>query len=333
MPSGDLPQVPRKTDTVGFLLAPRFSLLAYVCAVETLRVANRLAERELYRWRTISLDGAAISASNDTTVAADYSLRDRADYARVLVCTGFEPGALYDRRVARWLKARDRAGVPLGAIDTGSFVLAHAGLLDGYRACAHWESLESLRSQFPGVLVEAGLYTADRGRHTCAGGTASLDLMLQLVRTQHGHRLATAVAEQLLHARLRNAWEPQRMGTQERQGLNDPTLIRTIEYMESHLEEPADITRLCRAVGATRRRLERQFKRQLNASPQRYYLHLRLQRARTLLQYTRLSVVDVAVATGFNSAAQFCRSYKGWARCTPTGDRQRAREQIQPALS
>ena len=326
------PHVSRKIDTLGFLLAHRFSLLAYVCAIEPLRVANRLAQRELYRWRSISSEGQPVTASNGTAVAVDHSLRDRADYRRVLVCAGFEPEALYDRRVGRWLKARERAGSVLGAIDTGSFVLAHAGLLDGYRACTHWESLESLRSQFPGVLVEAGLFVSDRARHTCAGGTAALDMMLHLVRAQHGHRLAAAVAEQLLHARLRDGSEPQRMGAQDRQALTDPCLIRAIEFMEGHLEEPAGITQLCRVVGGTRRRLEREFKRQLNASPQRYYLDLRLQRARTLLQYTRLSVLDVAVATGFNSASQFCRSYKNWAGCTPTEDRDRVRQGIQPTL-
>jgi len=320
-------------DTLGFLLAPRFSLLAFVCAVEPLRVANRLAQRELYRWETISVDGAPVMASNRMAVVADQSIRDRSAYAKVMVCAGFEPEALYDASVTKWLRARDRAGTPIGAIDTGSFILAYAGLLDGYRACTHWESLESLQSQFPSVITDPGLFVVDRLRYTCAGGTAALDMMLHVVSVQHGHRLAAAVAEQFIHARMREPKEHQRMDPRERQGLSDPSLVRIIELMESRLEEPASIQDLCSTVRISRRQLEREFQRQLNISPQRYYLNLRLQRARTLLQYTKLSIVEVAVATGFRSSAQFCRSYKLWAAVTPTKDRHDIHQGIEPALS
>ncbi|HEY2682442.1 MAG TPA: GlxA family transcriptional regulator [Steroidobacteraceae bacterium] len=323
----------RSPDTIGFLLAPRFSLMAFVCAVEPLRVANRLSQRELYRWETISLDGAPVVASNQMTVVADHSLRDRSSFAKVMVCAGFEPETLYDPAIAKWLRARDRAGTPLGAIDTGSFVLAYAGLLDGHRACTHWESLESLQSQFPSVTTEPGLFVVDRQRYTCAGGTAALDMMLHVVSMQHGHRLAAAVAEQFIHARMREAKEHQRMEPRERQGLNDPSLVKAIELMESRLEEPASIEQLCAAVKVSRRRLEREFQRQLKISPQRYYLDLRLQRARTLLQYTKLSVLEVGVATGFRSGAQFCRAYKSWAGVTPSRERQRIHQGIAPSLS
>jgi transcriptional regulator GlxA family with amidase domain len=320
-------------DTLGFLLAPRFSLLAFVCAVEPLRVANRLAQRELYRWKTISIDGAPVMASNRMAVVADQSIRETNAYAKVLVCAGFEPETLYDASVVRWLRARDRAGTPVGAIDTGSFILAYAGLLDGYRACTHWESLESLQSQFPSVIIDPGLFVVDRLRYTCAGGTAALDMMLHLISVQHGHRLAAAVAEQFIHARMREPKEHQRMEPRERQGLSDPSLVRIIELMEARLEEPTSIQTLCATVHISRRQLEREFQRQLNISPQRYYLNLRLQRARTLLQYTKLSVVEVAVATGFHSSAQFCRSYKSWSGVTPTSDRHDIHQGIEPALS
>jgi transcriptional regulator GlxA family with amidase domain len=323
----------RAPETIGFLLAPRFSLFAFVCAVEPLRVANRLARRELYRWETVSSDGAPVMASNRMAVVADQSVRDRSRYSKVIVCAGFEPEALYDARISRWLKAHDRAGTPLGAIDTGSFILAYAGLLDGYRTCTHWESLDSLQSQFPSLIADAGLFVVDRSRYTCAGGTAALDMMLHFVSAQHGHRLAAAVAEQFIYARMRESKEHQRMGPRERQGLSDPSLVKVIETMEARLEDPASIQELCGLVRISRRRLEREFRRQLKVTPQRYYLNLRLQRARTQLHYTKLSVVEIAVATGFNSSAQFCRSYKAWAGRTPTEDRSFIHQGIEPALS
>ena len=323
----------RGPETVGFVLAPRFSMLAFACAVEPLRVANRLAQCDLYRWETISLAGEPVIASNGMSVAADRSTRERVDYARVAVCAGFEPEALYDIRIAKWLRNFDRTGVPLGAIDTGSFVLAYAGLLNNYRATTHWESLESLRSQFPKICIVPELFVVDRSRFTCAGGTAALDMMLHVVGLQHGHRLAAAVAEQFIHTRMRESREHQRMGTRERQGIHDSWLVKAIELMEGNLEEPLSMPHLCAAAGVSQRRCERGFQLQMRLSPRRYYLNLRLQRARALLQYTNLAVVDSAVACGFRSVAQFSRAYKAWAGVAPSADRRRMHQGIPPALS
>ncbi len=320
-------------ETLGFVLAPRFSLLAFVCAVEPLRVANRLAQRELYRWETISLDGQPVVASNGMSILAERSLRETVDYTLILVCAGFGPEALYDGRLVKWLRTRDRAGVPLGAIDTGSFVLAHAGLLNDRRATTHWESLECFRSQFPHVTVAPGLFVVDRSRFTCAGGTAALDMMLHVVRLRHGHRLAAAVAEQFIHTRMRESIEHQRMGARERQGINDSWLVKIIELMEGNLEEPLSIGQLCHAAGVSQRRCERAFRLQLQMSPRRYYLDLRLQRARSFLQYTNLPVCEAAIACGFRGMPHFTRSYKAWAGKPPTVDRQLMHHGIAPALT
>jgi AraC family transcriptional regulator, carnitine catabolism transcriptional activator len=322
-----------KPETIGLLLAPRFSMLAFTCAVEPLRVANRLAQCELYQWQTISLEGRPVVASNHMSVVADRSIRERVDYARVAVCAGFEPESLYDERVASWLRNLARAGVALGAIDTGSFVLAHAGLLEGYRAATHWESLEGLRSQYPKVAITPDLFVVDRGRFTCAGGTAALDMMLHVVRLSHGHRLAAAVAEQFIYTRVREPREHQRMGTGERQALNVAWLAKIVEMMEANLEEPLPLRDLCAAAGVAPRRCERGFKRQLRMSARRYYLNLRLQRARTFLQYTNLPVLDAAVACGFRNVAHFSRAYKLWAGVPPSADRQRMHQGVRPILS
>ncbi len=342
----DNPQPPRRDDrpiltagpvhgpeTVGFVLAPRFSLLAFVCAVEPLRVANRLAQRELYRWETISLDGEPVVASNGMSVLADCTLSDRVAYTLILICAGFDPESLYDPRLVKWLRGRDRAGVPLGAIDTGSFVLAYGGLLNDRRATTHWESLECFRSQFPKVTAVPGLFVVDRSRFTCAGGTAALDMMLHVVRLRHGHRLAAAVAEQFIHTRMREPKEHQRMRARERQGISDPWLVKIIELMEANLEEPLSIRELCQAAKISQRRCERAFRLQLQMSPRRYYLDLRLQRARSFLQYTNLTVFDTAVACGFRGMPHFSRSYKAWAGKTPTIDRQLMHRGISPALT
>jgi AraC family carnitine catabolism transcriptional activator len=295
-------------------------------------VANRLGGRELYRWEIVSHDGGPVAASNNLALVADRAVDQAGTYDSVVACASFEPEAGYDRQIGEWLKRLDRSGVALGAIDTGSFFLAWAGLLDGYRATTHWESLDSFAEQFPRIEVGSGLFIIDRSRFTCAGGTAALDMMLHLIRLRHGHQLAAAVSEQFIHAAIREPQESQRMDPSRRQGVIRPGLGRAIEMMENHLEELVGLDELCDAAELSRRQLERLFQRHFRVSPQRYYLDLRLQRARALLRYTDLSVVEIAVACGFGSAAHFSRSYRAWAGNPPTADRPRMAAQIVPSL-
>jgi AraC family carnitine catabolism transcriptional activator len=318
--------------TLGFLLLPQYSMMAFVSAVEPLRVANRLSGRELYRWDIVSRDGGPVTASNGMALLAARTIDEAPLYPLVVICAGFEPDRHYDRRLKSWLLRLNGAGADLGAMDTGSFLLAKAGLLDGYRATTHWESLDSFREAFPKVESENALFVIDRNRLTCAGGTAALDMMLHLISLQHGHRLAAAVSEQFIHARIREPQDRQRMEPRVRQGISHSGLARSIALMESNLEEPLNAERLADAAGLSLRQLERLFHRHFNMTPRRYYLDLRLQRARALLQYTDMPVVEIAVACGFGSAAHFSRSYHAWTGKAPSGERRRVEAGIMPAL-
>ncbi len=319
-------------EMIGFLLVPKFSMMSFVSALEPLRVANRLAQRRLYAWDIISRDGAPVTASNDLSLLANRSVGESLGYDRLVVAASFEPEAGYDAATALWLKRLDRAGAALGAIDTGSFLLAWSGLLAGYRATTHWECLHGFAEQFPKVDVGAGLFIIDRARFTCAGGTAALDMMLHLIRLRHGHQLAAAVSEQFIHAKIREPQERQRMAPQAREGLTRPGLARALEVMETHLEETIGIDALSEAAGVSRRQLERQFQRHFRVSPQRYYLDLRLQRAQVLLKYTDLPVLEIAVACGFGAAAHFSRAYRAWAGHPPVAERDGKQRRVLPAL-
>ena len=325
-PTIDAPQ------RLGFLLVPQFSMLAFVSAIEPLRVANRLAGRDLYRWDIVSRDGQSIAASNGMSLVADRSIADASGYPLAVICAGFDPEQYYDRRLKNWLQRLNSENADLGAMDTGSFLLARAGLLDGYRATTHWESLDSFRETFPKVEAENALFIMDRNRLTCAGGTAALDMMLHLISLQHGHRLAAAVSEQFIHAQIRDPRDRQRMEPRIRQGITHSGLARVIALMESNLEDPLGSEALAAAAGMSLRQLERVFDRHFGMSPRRYYLDLRLQRARALLQYTDLPVVEIAVACGFGSAAHFSRSYRAWADKAPSTERRRVEAGIMPAM-
>lgn len=318
--------------TIGFLLMPLFSMMAFVSAVEPLRAANRMAGRELYRWEVLSRDGKPVTASNNMSLAADHSILKHPAYPMVVICASFDPLRHFDAQLKQWLQKMNSSAIEIGAMDTGAFLLARAGLLDGYRTTTHWESLDSFREAFPRVEVENALYVIDRNRWSCAGGTAALDLMLHMIRRRHGHRLAAAVSEQFIHPEIRRPEDRQRMEPKERQGISHAGLARVIMLMESRLEEPVASAALAKAAGMSLRQLERLFDRSFGMSPRRYYLDLRLQRARSMLQYTDMSIVEVAVACGFGSAAHFSRSYHGWAGKPPSAERRRPSLGIMPTL-
>jgi transcriptional regulator GlxA family with amidase domain len=307
-------------------------MMAFVSSVEPLRVANRLADKELYRWKVISRDGTPVMASNKMTLVADQSIKSTQKYAKAIICAGFEPETFYGNAIGKWLKSLDHAGTAIGSIDTGSFFLAWAGLLDGYRATTHWESLDSFTEQFSKVAAEPGLFVIDRSRFTCAGGTAALDMMLYFIRSKHGHRLAAAVSEQFIHAAIREPKDRQRMEANVRQGVTHSGVVRALSLMESHLEDLLGVEDLCAEAGMSRRQLERMFHKYFTVTPSRYYLDLRLQRARALLQYSDLPIVEIAVACGFGSAAHFSRTYHSWTGKSPTAERQAKSANVTPSL-
>ncbi len=307
--------------TFGFLLLPEFSMLAFTSAVEPLRSANRLSGRSLYAWRLISRDGGAVASSGGIQVLAPTAFDRVERLPNLLVVTGLNAHLFDDGAIMAWLRRLERQGCRLGALTTGSYVLARAGLLDGYRCTIHWENLAGFREAYPALEVTAEVYEIDRNRMTCSGGTAALDLMLSLIARDHGRDLATAVAEQFIHERIRDQREPQRMALRNRLGITQPRLLKAIGLMEENLEEPLPRARLARRAGVSSRQLERLFGKYLQQTPTRYYLELRLTRARSLLGQTAMSVLEVALACGFVSASHFSKSYRDFFDKTPREER------------
>ncbi|MEB0092853.1 GlxA family transcriptional regulator [Pseudomonas sp. CCI1.2] len=305
-----------------FLLMPGFSIMGFVSAVEPLRVANRFGG-ELYRWHVLSIDGGAVIASNGMSVNADAALEPLKKGATLWVVAGFEPLQCCTPALEHWLRRLDHDGVSLGAIDTGSFVLAQAGLLDGHRLTLHWEALDAFKESYPQLVVTQELFEVDRRRITSAGGTASIDMMLDLIGQAHGPELAIKVSEQFVLGRIRPRKDHQRMQIATRFGVNNKKLVQVIGEMETHTEPPLSTLQLAEGIQVTRRQLERLFRLHLNDTPSNFYLGLRLEKARQLLRQTNMSVLEISIACGFESPSYFTRSYKGrFVRC-PREDRQR----------
>jgi transcriptional regulator GlxA family with amidase domain len=311
----------QKPIRVGFLLTPGYSLIAFASAIDPLRMANRLTGKELYQWITYTVDGERVIASNGVEVTPDAALSESASLNTLFVCAGVDPENACDRNTLSWLRKLGQQRMNFGALCTGSHVLARAGLLDGYRCTIHWENIASMREAFPRVVVSYELFEIDRDRFTSAGGTAPLDMMLNLVTRQIGTDTATAISESFACERIRGRHDRQRIPLQLRLGTSQPKLIETVSIMESNIEEPISLDELARHVGVSRRQLERLFQKHLHCVPTRYYLELRLARARQLLLQTSISIVDVAFACGFVSAPHFSKCYRDYYGIPPREER------------
>lgn len=179
-----------------------------------------------------------------------------------------------------------------------------------------------MHDEFPELIVSSELFELDRERYTCSGGTAPLDMMLTLVDRDHGTELATSISEQFICERIRDSKDRQRIPLRQRFGASQPKLVEAVELMESNIEEPMSLDELARHVGISRRQMERIFQKHLNCVPTRYYLELRLRRARELLLRTPKSIVDVAFSCGFVSAPHFSKCYRDFFGKPPREERQ-----------
>jgi transcriptional regulator GlxA family with amidase domain len=306
---------------VGFLLVPEFSLLSYACAIEPLRAANRLSERTLYTWRHISVDGAPVAASNGVEIRPDHALDDISSLQLLLVCAGGNPTLFRNKLVLRWLRGLARRGVRLGGVSGGPYLLARAGLLDGRRATIHWEHFPAFVEDFPDVHATRSLFVIDGDRLTCSGGTSALDMMHALIEQDHGQELAAAVSDWFLQTQVRIGSGPQRMTLRERLDISNPRLLRALEYMEAHLQEPASRSKLAQRAGVSVRQLERLFADHLRSTINAHYVRMRLDRARILLRQTTLPVVEVAAETGFATPSHFSRAYRSSFGRSPRQER------------
>jgi AraC family carnitine catabolism transcriptional activator len=315
-------KAPTKTISLAFYLVPEFSMIGFAAIVDPLRQANSQSGLPLYRWQVVSATGEPVMASNGMSLIADCAMGQESTPDMLVLCAGFAPEKDYNKSLQNWLQQHSRRGVWLGSQDTGSYLLAKSGLLNDTRATIHWENLMAFKEVFRRVEVVDELYEIDGRRFTCSGGLAGLDMMLYLIQCQRGHELSLTVSDELIYSHMREGKAPQRMSSALRLGTNNRKLLKVIAAMEENLEEPLSVPQLASMVNVSERELERLFGRHLHQPPGRYYRAKRLQRARALLQQTDRQVVDIAMASGFGSAAHFSRAYRQFFDVAPSQDRQ-----------
>ena len=299
-----------KQERLGFLLVPGFATMSYASAIEPFRAANVLSGSDLYSWRHVALEGRTVEASTGLAFAADHAVGEAEDYDGLIVCAAGNPSTFDHEPTFAWLRRLARRGTWLAGVSGGPFVLAAAGLLDGYRCTIHWEHAAAFAEAFAQPRLTSSIYEIDRGRLTCAGGISALDMMHVLIAKAHGAALAAAVSEWFLQSHVRSGASGQLMTRFERFGLPSVGLSNVIEAMEENVEEPLPRARLAALAGVSIRQLERLFEKHMHTTLDRHYLTIRLHHAQRLLRQTRLSVGEIAIASGFRSASHFSRAYK-----------------------
>jgi AraC family carnitine catabolism transcriptional activator len=305
------------------IVTPNFNLAATFGCLDPFRASNYLDGNILFRWEIASAPGGEVIASNGVSIHT-LALREVGNRPHdiVIVSSSWAPETYHNALLRGALLRWARAGVTLGALDTGAFILAEAGLLKGKRATAHYEHIDSLKELYADTEITEDLFVFDGKIITCCGGSASLDFALHIIRSMHGDSLANAAARYLFHQSLRPQGASQNPGSIEPLGSTAPSVLkRAIKLMEENLEEALSIPQICKRVRLSQRQLDRLFAQFVRKSPVLYYRDIRLDRARSLVTQTDMRLSEVAVASGFASQAHFSRAYRERFGLAPRTDR------------
>ena len=289
---------------ISILLFDRFSNHCLANVLEPLRAANDLSSQQVFEWNIVVLGGQRVRSSSGLRLEADAQLADmRGDILMVMPSYGFLTHA--NVTSSRALRAAARRFDILAGLDTGSWLLAEAGLLDGYRATIHWDELDRFSERFSDIDVQKEAVIYDRDRITCGGASTAFVLAMQMIEKQHGAALRLRV-EHLFSGAY--AQRPVRRG-----GI----AARAVDLMRAHIEEPLPIAQLAQQLGRSQKHLEQQMLARLGAAPQVIYRRIRLERARQLSLDTTISVAEISVRCGYQDASAMTRAFRSEYGTTP----------------
>ena len=311
-------------EQIAFVLLPNCSLMSLSSALNALTLANAASIANqgprLYDVMMASFDGRPV-VSNAATIQVDFAVNQLPALDGLFVISDDPiPHSGHDALVSFLAQLGSRPGC-LGAIGSGAWLLARAGLLENCRATVHWSHVPLFAASFPHAIVSANVFEADHRRLTCAGGQAAFDMMLHHIGQRHGKDIVADILGAANVERVRGPMEPQRVPLASRVGGGQPRLKEAVGLMESNIEEPLATDDIAQLVGVSRRQLERLFKQHLDSLPSRYYTELRLNRARQLLQQSSQSILQVGLGCGFSSGGHFSSAYRARFGVTPREQR------------
>lgn len=313
------------TSTVDFLIfvTPHFNLTTTLAFLDPFRIANYLTGAPKFQWVIVSKSGGEIPTSNGMSLMSQAMSAHLGSKPNVVVVSSsWAPETHQSPDIGKALVQWSRAGAKIGALDTGTFILAKAGLLKGQSATVHYEHIDALIELYPDISVSENLFVVGANRFTCAGGLSSVDLALHILREVSGEGIANATARYMFHHTVRGSEVSQNPHDLEPFGQTTPQVIRrAIGLMEANLETPISIPEICDNLSVSQRQLSRLFGQYVGKTPVLYYRDIRLDRARGLVTQTELKLSEVAVASGFSSQVHFSRAYHDRFGLPPKQDR------------
>jgi len=305
------------------LILPETNLILVASVIEPLRLASRVSGLELYRWRIMSPNGQPIETKSHIPIPVDGAFQPGKEEEPLFVLSSHNWQRHATSELKRLLAKSARHRSVVAGIESGTWLLADAALLDSFSATPHWEDYEEFATAYPNVRAVRERFVIDGKRITTGGSLPTLDLMLELIRRRHGYSLALEVSRQFIYEQGGARGTTVAMPSTGSIRLADPRVSEAMRMMEEHIEQPLSLVRLARRIGLSERRLQSLFTAAIGAPPHIHYLALRLNAARRKVIETRLAFADIAAATGFNSASAFSRSYRAHFRESPSDTRKR----------
>jgi transcriptional regulator GlxA family with amidase domain len=309
---------------VDILAFPETTVLLLASVFEPLRAANRISGQTLYRWRLLSPDGAPVETTAHISIPVDGAfLPDKDDRPLFLVSSyNWRRNNTPQMKMALSRTARRRPMI--AGVESGTWLMAEASLLDGHRVTVHWEDQEEFAGRYPQINVVKERFVIDRKRMTSGGSVPTMDMMLEIIRRRQGYSMALEVSRAFLYERDTGGRDllPSTAGGPD--GL-DKRLGQAVRLMEETVDQPLSLERLARRTGISARHLQSLFNDSFGVPPHMHYLALRLNAARRKVIESRASFAEIAAATGFNSASAFSRSYRTQFRESPSETRKRLR--------
>lgn len=311
----------RRKLSVGFVLAPNFTLLAFSAFIDSLRLAADEGDRSRpiqCAWAVVSDTMRPVRSSSGISVNPDSPLRDPRTFDYIVVVGGTLTVDRLSDSMAGYVQQAARSGVPLIGVCTGSFVLARLGLMQGRQCCVSWFHHDEFRTLYPDILVSSDeLFIIDGDRLTCAGGTSVVHLAAHLITQFCG----AAAAQKALRIMIEQSTLPPKFPQPQPFQLppsRDLRVRKAMLLLERNLESPVTAEFMARHVGVSVRQLERLFKDELGCSPSAFALRIRLSHARQRLLHSQEPVADIALQSGFVNRSHFARSFRDAFGVSPT---------------
>ncbi|MEM7562682.1 MAG: GlxA family transcriptional regulator [Pseudomonadota bacterium] len=289
-------------------------------ALEVLRHANRFHGKVYYHWSFLCENDQPIVDSSGLPHAPTTRIRDIRQCDQAFIVAGFDASQLELPTLRNWLNLQAQNGASIGGISNGAFLLASIGLLNHYSATTHWEDFESFCALFPEVYARYQRFVIDRNRVTCAGGSATLDMFIELVRQDLGNSIALKISQQMLLLE-QSVVLPGSPASRLSSPNYSPSVKRAVSLIESGLGQSITVSELAKRTGVSRRELQRLFRHELNTTPSRILSQRRLDRARSLILNTRLPLNTIAESVGFSSQSHLTSSYRLEFGITPAQQR------------